>query len=160
MYDAQGILLLLLIGGIAVGFALLQIPQASPTPKIATPIGSPCAPDRDAETVTISVKDIHEERPRFKREYTACLDYRASIKITVQNRWFRNSTDFSGELIQPNGRWILFDPYRIADKIVDPALVPLIQKYVDAIARMDKAFRSPAPTVFTDEGGTVWRRAA
>lgn len=65
---------------------------------------------------------------------------------------------FSGELTQPNGRWVHFDPERIADKIIDPLLVPLVEKAVRAVFALDKAFMDSRPDRFTDEKDRVWVR--
>ncbi len=107
------------------------------------------------ELVDIAVHDVRADVPQFKRVYSAKLDNRASIKIIAKTFLGRS---LSGELDQPDGRWVLFDPDAIAEKILDPLLVPVVQRYVNEIKRLDKAFMESKPSAFTDESGTVWRR--
>lgn len=103
----------------------------------------------------ISIQNIANDVPEFERVYTARLDDRASI--TIRMKIFMGSILKSGELTQPNGRWIMFDPDAIADKILDPVLVPLVQKYVNEIYDLDHAFRENETTEYTDNEGHKWR---
>lgn len=104
----------------------------------------------------IAVQEVKGDVPHFERVYTAKLDNRASLQIKARtaygNRYLR------GELDQPDGRWVLFDPDAIADKILDPLLVPIVQSYVDSIKQADKAYIDSKPAMYIDEDGTVWRR--
>jgi hypothetical protein len=105
----------------------------------------------------IAVKEVPEDVPEFKREYSARLDHRAVIKIDARTwAWGRR---YGGELTQPNGRRVWFEPERIADKILDPALVPLVEKAVRQIIAMDEAYMATKPDRFTDEKRQVWVRA-
>lgn len=104
----------------------------------------------------VKVKSIREDRPMFGREYSMPLDHR-SVKVTARSssglgRWL------SGELTQSNGRWVLFDPDAIADKILDPALVPLVEKACREIMAIDDEFMASRPRSFVDEGGVTWVR--
>lgn len=115
--------------------------------------------DKDKVATTesgIAIKAIREDSPRFKREYTATLDNRASIKIEIYRAY--GMLMKNGTLTQPNGRWVLFEPDRIADKILDPILVPKVQARVDEIFQLDRNFRHNAPGEFVDESGTKWTR--
>ena len=104
----------------------------------------------------INVKDIREEKPRFKREYETKLDQRAECLVTAQT--FCGHRSFSGQLTQPNGRWVLFDPDRIADKILDSALVPLTEMFCQEVRKLDHLFIKSNPASFTDESGARWER--
>ncbi len=104
----------------------------------------------------LNVENVRDDPPDFKRVYTARLDARATIKVEIK-RSFVGGLYKTGELTQPNGRWVLFDPDRIADKILDPALVPLVQDCVDEMYRLDKAYRDPEPSEFTDTRGVTWK---
>lgn len=115
------------------------------------------APVAGPPPTPIALKEIPEDVPAFKREYTARLDHRAVIKIDART-WSRGRR-YGGELSQPNGRWVLFDPERIADKILDPALVPLVERAVREIVAMDEAYMATNPDRFTDEKRQVWVRA-
>lgn len=107
---------------------------------------------------SISVVQKPEEAPRFARVYEARLDDRASIAVTMRSRSYGRERMASGELTQKNGRWVLFDPRAVADKILDPLLVPLIQRHVDEIFRLDAEFMQAAPSRFVDERGQAWSR--
>jgi hypothetical protein len=115
----------------------------------------PFATAQPEETRAITVKDIRADAPKFARSYTVKLDDRATLRVTIKSFLGRYS---SGELNQPNGRWVFFDPDRIADKILDPVLLPLVERYCKIIRDMDKEFMRGKPNEFTDENGTTWRR--
>jgi hypothetical protein len=103
----------------------------------------------------INIHDTANDVPEFKRVYTIRLDNRATMKITMKT--FLNRIMTSGELTQPNGRWVLFEPERVADKILDPTLVPIIERYVAEIFAIDKPYRASV-SEFTDDNGTTWRK--
>ncbi len=108
----------------------------------------------------INIKDVPEDRPQFKKEYTGVLSNNAKIKLTARSGYVRRDRSWSGELTQPNGRWVLFDPERIADKILDPQLVPLITDFTSAAMALDTAFVKSKPDTFTDEDKNIWKRIA
>ncbi len=122
--------------------------QAAPTPAAATDKKSWFA-------VGIALKN--EDAPCFKRVYSATLDDRCTIEVTIK-QWYRLGLFKSGELRQPNRRYVSFDPDAIADKIIDPVLVPLVEKAVAHIYAIDDEFRKSNPDQFTDESGAVWKR--
>jgi hypothetical protein len=108
----------------------------------------------------IHTEDTPGDRPKFERVYTATLNGNIAIKVTIRYYSSASSLWKTGELTQKNGRWVLFDPDAIADKILDPVLVPLIQAMVDEVYALDRAYRnSVAMDEFVDEGGSTWRRA-
>ena len=81
--------------------------------------------------------------------------------ITVTCRTFiSRSRNRSGELTQPNGKWVLFDPDAVAEKILDPMLVPIIKEACAAIRKIDDDFIASRPGEFIDEDGCRWRRMA
>lgn len=106
----------------------------------------------------ISIENVHGDVPEFKRVYTKRLDSRASIKVEM--KMFLNDLFQTGELTQPNGRWVMFDPDAIADKILDPVLVPLVQQCVDEIHAIDKTWRANENNEYTDKHGDTWRKVA
>lgn len=105
----------------------------------------------------IHIESIKGDRPKFERVYTSRLDDRASVKVSIKFS-YSGGLSKSGELTQPNGRWVLFDPDAIADKILDPALVPLVRGFVDEIYAADRAYRNGGLAEFIDEAGVKWRR--
>jgi hypothetical protein len=102
------------------------------------------------------IKKVREAAPQFKRIYTAKLNDRASIKLTV--RTFMNSRMWSGKLTQPNGRWVLFDPKAVADKILDQILLPLVKDRCREAFSLDREFLNSHPREYVDEHGAIWRR--
>lgn len=105
----------------------------------------------------VTVTDIKGDRPAFKREYRAQLSNGRSLLVTIKTSYGGDRYK-SGELDQPGDKWVMFDPDAVADKIIDPILVPVVQKYCDQINAIDKQFRDSNPQEFVDEGGTHWRR--
>ncbi len=103
----------------------------------------------------ITVSNEPEDVPEFKRVYSKQLDARAKVTVTAKSFMGRM---MSGELTQPNGRWVLFEPRAVADKILDPALVPLIEAFVSEVERLDHAYMANDPGEFVDEKGTKWQR--
>jgi hypothetical protein len=106
----------------------------------------------------IEIKDVVNQAPQFGRVYSAKLDSRASVEITIRSSY--RGRYKSGELIQPNGRWIMFDPDRIAEKILDPVLVPIIQNVVNQVLELDHSFIHNDPSEYKDEHGVTWRRVS
>jgi hypothetical protein len=107
----------------------------------------------------IHTEDVPGDIPEFKRVYSAKLagtDRHCTLKVTM--RTWSLGLSKSAELTQDNGRWVSFDPDNIAEKILDRALVPLIQQYVDEIYSLDEGFRKSDPAQFIDERGVAWRR--
>ena len=108
----------------------------------------------------ISIKDVPNEAPAFKRKYMATV--KPGITITIKAKtWyvFSSERQYSGELNQGLGfdKWILFNPDNIADKILDHELVPKIQSLTDQIIITDKKWIASNPQLFTDESGRTWK---
>lgn len=106
----------------------------------------------------ISIKDVREERPDFRRVYSTKLADRGTATIEIRT-FIGNSRYASGELRQNDGRWVLFEPERVADKIIDPVLVPLVEQFAKQVFALDKAFMASDPSEFIDESGATWRKA-
>lgn len=106
----------------------------------------------------IQTKSVREDAPEFKRIYKMRLDDNAAMELTAWTFLGRRTLD--GELTQPDGRWVDFDPERPADEILDPRLIPLIEARVKEVRALDREFmRSAGPAEFTDETGQRWKRA-
>ena len=109
----------------------------------------------------IKVKDVPADVPTFKREYKMALGKKKiTMTITCSSRyysWRGLERSCDGELTQPDGKWVLFEPNRPADKILDSTLLPLVISGVAEIRKLDRAYMNPRPDYFVDESGTHWR---
>lgn len=105
----------------------------------------------------IEIKSIANDKPAFEREYRARISDQVSMKITCKNYW-SSGVYTAGELTQSNGRWVLFEPERPADKILDRELLPTIEKLCQEILATDHAWRRSDPAEFVDKAGVRWRR--
>lgn len=106
----------------------------------------------------IKIETLREKEPRWRRRYVIDLNDRAMLTIDARN--LVGSRYVSGELRQPNGKYVTFQPDEIADKIIDPTLVPLVQRACDEILAIDRAYMSSDRYEFVDESGARWVRAA
>lgn len=105
----------------------------------------------------ISIEDHREDAPEFKRTYSVTVKRGIRVSVTIY-RSFLGTIYRGGELRQPGGRWFLFDPDRIADKIIDPVLLPEVEAAVSAISRIDAQWRQTDPAEYRDNRGQLWRR--
>lgn len=105
----------------------------------------------------MKVENLRADVPEFRREYSGRLDERAKCVIEARTSTFGRY--FTGELEQPNGNKIWFDPARIADKIIDPLLVPLVSKFCDEMFALDRAYVKSKPSEFVDKNGDRWKRS-
>jgi hypothetical protein len=106
----------------------------------------------------ISIKSKPEDPPEFWRTYTAATETGVVIKVEIKNWTYSSDTYTTGVLTQPDGKWITFDVKRVADRIIDPVLLPAVEAVVKEILKIDAAFRKTKPTEFTDEKGVTWIR--
>src|SRR5271166_6026476 len=110
------------------------------------------------EGCTIKVEDKRANNPEFKRTYTTALLDRGTIEITMETSSYSSNRRSSGLLRQKSGAYLFFDPERVADRIIDPVLVPLVMIASNTILAMDKEFMDSKPDTFTDESGNQWCR--
>lgn len=110
----------------------------------------------------VTVKNVPAAVPKMERHYTAKLSDDAVIDVTIFTWGLSWSPLYkSAKLTQPNGNMIYFDPDKIAEKIIDHDLVPLVQAAVGQIYELDAPYReNGGPTEFVDEKGAVWRKLA
>jgi len=104
---------------------------------------------------SVSVTDERPDAPEFRRTYKARISDAVTMRITI--RRFLGTVMRSGELDQTGGRWVLFEPERPANKILDRELLPAIESLCRQIIDADNAWRSVEPMEFTDKAGTTWR---
>lgn len=109
-------------------------------------------------TAPISVRDVRADIPEFQRVYTVHINKDVVMKITIRNLRYFLGVLRDGELDQTGGRWVMFEPERPADKILDREILPLVEKYCQQIIQIDNKWRESKPNEFTDERGVVWRR--
>ena len=117
---------------------------------------------RSGEVVTesgIRVTTESEYIPTFKRQYSATFRKGFRIEMTMENSMFSGRRD-SSFLYQPDRRLMLFEATRIADRIIDPVLLPQVEAIVAEILALDRAFIASQPSEFTDKAGVTWRRVA
>lgn len=131
-------------------------PDPSPAPESAAIVPAFAIAPHPTSQVT-HVENRREDRPRFKRVYTCEIAARRCTMI-LEAYTFIGRRCWGGELRQPNGKYVLFDSDAVADKIIDPVLVPLIIEACSEIMHIDRKFIESRPNEFTDEGGVRWRR--
>ena len=105
----------------------------------------------------ITFGNCREERPRFRRSYRAQVNNRVSIECEAQT--FLGSRSWSGELRQNGGKVVWFEPTRVADQILDPVLVPLIEARCEEMFSLDREYMRSGLRQFVDESGTTWSRS-
>lgn len=98
-----------------------------------------------------------EEIPEFERVYTITVGDGFKIEVGLITYSFSERCDHA-TVTQKDGRSISFDAHKVADKIIDRDLYPLVQGAVDRILALDKGFIDSKPSEFIDEKGTRWRR--
>lgn len=95
------------------------------------------------------------------RSYVVNLSGNRTLIITAKKSEYRSlyeSTDgieWSGELKQDDDKHVGFDPFNIADKIIDANLVKEITPICEKIIEIDKAYRKNI-TSFVDDEGNTW----
>jgi len=110
-----------------------------------------------AQAQSVSVREVPAAPPEFGRIYTKKLDARATMALKAWTSSYSGRL-YAGTLTQPNGAWVIFEPDNVAERILDPTLVPLVKKAVAEAVSMDKAFIASKPRSFKDEKGVVWSR--
>lgn len=136
-------------------------PKPNPEPRFPEDFAAALPTKLDGATSEVAIpfaaKTAPESAPYFRRIYTTNIN-RIKLDVTARSWSFQRHRDFSGCLTQPNGNWVLFDPDRIAEKILDPTLVPLIAKAVELAKALDAEFVREGMVEFVDEKGVTWRR--
>lgn len=97
-----------------------------------------------------------EYGPEFERTYTTAVPRQLTMKITI--RWYIGRLFYQGELDQPDRNWVLFDPQKPAEKILDREILPEVQRLCAHIIAADAAWRASKPKEFTDQLGVHWVR--
>ena len=108
----------------------------------------------DAGKTGVTITDEPNDAPEFKRIYVKYVYPRnVKIKITVTIHTFSGTRMTQGELTQSDGKWVLFEPERPADKIIDPVLLPMVNEACKVILQIDHDFIRNYPKKFTDSAG-------
>jgi hypothetical protein len=103
----------------------------------------------------IRATPLPEDVPEFKRCYNVMLPN--GIAMQVEYRTTYGKRNSIGMLRQPGGAYVAFDPDRVADRIFDRELVPLIERRVAEAKALDLAFVASQPKEFIDGLGQTWR---
>lgn len=119
---------------------------ASPLPVAAAGFGE------------IIVTDQANDPPAFRRDYHARLVNGFSVTVKMETSMFGERRERYSQVTQANGRWVLFDVRRVADKIIDRELLPMVQAASREILAMDAAFVANEPRQFRDSRGVTWQR--
>jgi hypothetical protein len=128
--------------------------------------GHSSAPVLAVDDMTVHIETPANDPPEFKRVYTTKLVYAAAdgasvdirLKITCRTTMFGERNHSDGELMQDNGRWVMFDPRNPAEKIIDRALCPLVIAACKRILASDTVFIMGNPYEFEDRQGVKWQR--
>jgi hypothetical protein len=113
-----------------------------------------------ATNLDVDISLSKEEPPKFERIYKKKFDNGIRIEIKARRSRFSRSISYTGELTQPDRRWVFFDPERVADKIIDRDLVPVVQSFCFNILAMDKEWRASSfSNEFIDEDNVRWIRS-
>ena len=107
----------------------------------------------------IKIDDIRDDAPEFGKTYAGKLSNNARVELTARCWFSWERRSWTGSLTQPNGNSISFDPDRIADKIIDPVLVPLVKAFVDASKQLDAEFMNGPLNSLVDNKGGIWKKA-
>lgn len=138
----------------------IQPPSADPEPQTLPAVV--VTPSKPVSQFSYKIKEGKREQfPLFKRTYSTVIDGRGRLELeyalNILNGRRRECS--VGYIMQADGRYIFFEPHRIADRIIDPVLVPLLEDACREIAKMDAEYWANKPDSFIDETGQKWIRA-
>lgn len=128
-----------------------------PARMVHVPASVAQEPELPPLAAKVTVEARREAIPVFSRTYSARLDDRAHAEITMRTSSYFGRSGH-GMLTQPGGKYVSFDPQAIAARILDPALVPLVEAFADHVFALDRQFMAEHGAEFIDEKGHVWRR--
>lgn len=131
-------------------------------------VGSGCGqntePVKIVDDGTITVELMQgKDCPDMKRRYVASLSHERTLEIRMQTDCSRYQNKKRlvdiAKLVQPDGRYIFFDPAKVADKILEPGLVKPVEELSAQIIAMDLNWwdTSKESFEFTDRIGMRWR---
>lgn len=112
-------------------------------------------PQTPTVTDGVVVKDIPQDPPAFEREYSEQITPDVAVIVKMKTYAFGRS-DLYAELKQADGKYVFFSIHRVAEKIIQPELVPLVERSVQKILAMDRAYMETPTREFTDTNGTRW----
>lgn len=98
--------------------------------------------------------------PEMRRKYKAPLTNGRWIEIEFRSRTWASGIDrdTTAFLYQSRNKWLIFRINAIAENILDPELVPQVEKYVAEMIRLDDAYITSIPKEFVDSKGVKWVR--
>lgn len=106
----------------------------------------------------VEVRDVPQDPPAFERVYVESISDNVTVRITMKSYSFGRSDRF-GELQQSDGKYVLFNIGRVAEKIIQAELVPHVERAVQHVLALDAAYMKSKPASFVDVHGTRWVRA-
>jgi len=111
------------------------------------------------EVTVVDSRDQH--CPEMKRTYKAPLSNGRSMEIEFRTTyWNSGRRDTSAMIFQADrSKYLFFRTEAVADEILDPELVPQVQKYLLEMFRLDQEFLNSDPKEYTDSKGIKWTRS-
>lgn len=148
--------LLIVLGIFIVGGVFLFYPSQDKVTVSPPPI--------NPQTIFTTVTNRNEEVPKFNRVYKIPLISKPGLTMTVESRYLYGG--YAGDKIyyfittlsQSDGSSIIFDPEKVADKVIDKTIIPEIIRIFQDIQQIDKEYRASRPPSFVDEEGITWNR--
>lgn len=125
-------------------------------------------PQKQAESApVISSDDAPDDPPKFKRKYSAKLASKPGITLTVECADFIGERWCTATVRQPDEKYVSFrldhnyaPGESIAGKIIDPMLVPELQRLTKIMHQMDGFYREANPSQWKDNDGSRWQKQA
>lgn len=105
----------------------------------------------------IAIENGNEDPPQFHRIYTGKVEGGSTIEVHMHT--FLGTRMQDGTLTQYNGKWLIFDPVAVADKILDAKIAEQTQAFVDKVFELDKEYIKNVPYEFIDSEGQRWVKA-
>jgi hypothetical protein len=98
----------------------------------------------------------------FHKDYTVALTDGRMLKVratrTSYDTLYEDGVQFAAQVEQKDGKWVDFECSAIADKIIEPGLIPQLDKWCKLIHDPALLFWKDhyPPREFTDDQGQVW----
>lgn len=135
-------------------------------PLMAQPKPAAPKPSR-AATPEIRAEDQAEDPPEFRRKYFTNLTSKPGLSITLECKYDHifDERNCTATIRQPDeravsftvgGRYAAYDS--IADKIIDPVIVPEVKRLAAEMHLQDVKFMAANPSEFKTKDGNRWSK--